>query len=86
MKYMSVWTIKPEHLSAAVKRFKENNPQTTRGVKLVARWHEVGTGKGYALLEVDDAVALARFMLAWADLVDQKIVPVLDDAEIAQAL
>jgi len=86
MKYMSVWTIKPENLKAAVNRFKEANPEPGSGVELVTRWHEVGTGKGFALLEADDPIALSRFMVAWADLVDQKIVPVVDDSEIAQAL
>jgi len=86
MKYMSVWTIKSKNFEAAVKRFKEANPQPTAGVKLIARWHEMGTGKGFALLDADDPVALAKFMLAWADLVDQKIVPVMTDEEIVAAL
>jgi hypothetical protein len=86
MKFMSVWKISPENLNAAVERFKNNNPETTPGVKLVSRWHEVGTGKGFALLEVEDEVALAKFMLAWGDLVDQKVVPVMGDEEIAKAL
>ena len=86
MKFMSVWSIKPENLNAAVERFTTDNPQPSPGVTLIARWHEMGTGKGFALLEVEDQVALAKFMLAWGDLVDQRLVPVMDDAEIAQAL
>jgi hypothetical protein len=46
----------------------------------------MGTGKGFALLEVEDEVALAKFMVAWADLVDQKIAPVMGDEEMAKAL
>lgn len=53
---------------------------------MLDRWHEVGSGKGYALFETDNAVALSKFVLAWADLVDQKIVPVVGDEEIGQAL
>ena len=52
----------------------------------MGRWHEMGTGKGYSLLEADDPVALSKYQLAWADLVDLKIVPVVGDEEIAKAL
>ena len=86
MKFMSVWNIKPENLNAAVERFTTDNPEPSPGVKLISRWHEMGTGKGFALLEVEDQVALAKFMVAWADLVDQKIVPVMGDEEMAKAL
>lgn len=86
MKFMSVWSIKPEHLNAAVERFKTANPEPSPGVTLISRWHEMGSGKGFALLEVEDQVALAKFILAWGDLVDQKLVPVMGDEEIAQAL
>jgi hypothetical protein len=83
---MSVWSITSENLNAAVERFMNANPEPSPGVKLISRWHEMGTGKGFALLEVEDQVALAKFMVAWTDLVDRKIVPVMGDEEIAQAL
>jgi hypothetical protein len=86
MKYMTVWSIAPENIKASIKRFKEADPKPGSGVKLLNRWHEVGTGKGYALFEVDDYVELSRFLFAWADLVDQKVVPVVEDEEIAKAL
>ena len=38
------------------------------------------------LFETDDPVALSRYFLAWSDLVDLKVVPVVDDEEIAKAL
>ena len=46
----------------------------------------MGTGKGFSLLEADDPVALSKYQLAWADLVDLKIVPVVGDEEIETAL
>ena len=86
MKYMCVWSIAPENMEAASKRFKEANPTPGSGVKLLNRWHEVGTGKGYGLLEADNPIELSKFFFAWADLVDQKVVPVVEDEEIAKAL
>ncbi len=86
MKYITRWSIKEEHFAAAVERFKTNNPQPTTGVTMIGRWHEMGSGDGFSLIETDDPIALSRFILSWADLVDQKVYAVVDDAEIAQAL
>lgn len=86
MKYMSVYYIAPENIKNTIKRFKEADPKPGAGAKLLGRWHEVGTGKGFALLEADDPVALTRFLVQWADLVDQKVVPVVDDGELSKAL
>jgi hypothetical protein len=46
----------------------------------------MGTGRGVTLIEADDPIAVTKYALAWADLVDQKIVPVVGDAEVAVAL
>lgn len=86
MQYMVVWSIKPEHFGEVVERFSTADPQPEAGAKLLVRWHEMGTGKGFSLLEADDPVALTKYQLAWADLVDLKIVPVVGDEEIAKAL
>ncbi len=84
MKYITYWTIRPENLQAAVKRFREADPKIP-GVKLT-RFHELGTCKGITLVECDDPISVSKYALAWADLVDQRIVPVVGDAEIAAAL
>jgi len=86
MKYMSVWSIKEANNAAAVERFSQNPPEVPEGVTMLGRWHECGTGKGFALMETDDPVALSRYIMAWADLVDQKITPVVEDEQIGQAM
>jgi hypothetical protein len=85
MKYMVVWNIKEQNLPAILERWKTLNPTPGKGAKLVARYHEMGTGKGYSLYEATNPGALAKHLLGWADLVDQKIVPVLDDNEMKRA-
>ena len=85
MKYMNVWSIRPENSEATIKRFKEADP-TVPGVKVIGRWHEMSTGHGFTLLESDDPVAVAKLTRAWGDVVEQKIVPVIDDAQAAAAL
>jgi len=84
MKYLTCWAIRPENLKAAVKRFGHVDPKFP-GVK-VTRFHQIGTGRGVTLVESDDPVAVGKYAYAWADLVDQKIVPVFGDAEVAAAI
>lgn len=55
-------------------------------ITMHGRWHQMGGGDGFSLIEAEDPIAVSRYVLAWADLVDQQIYAVLDDAEIAQAL
>ena len=86
MKYMTRWSIREEYFAAAVERFSKNPPEIPEGLTMLGRWHQMGSGDGFALFETDDPVALSRYILAWADLVDQEVCAVIEDAEVAQAL
>jgi hypothetical protein len=86
MKYMTRWHIKEENMEAAVNRFKNDPPEVPAGVTMLGRWHQMATGYGFALIESDDPIAVARYAAAWSDLVHQEIFPVIDDSEVAQAL
>jgi hypothetical protein len=84
MKYITVWSIRPENMKAVIKRLQEGDPKTP-GVKMT-RFHAMGTGRGFSLVESDDPVAVSRLASAWSDLVDQTTVAVVGDEEIAAAL
>ena len=84
MKYMVTWNIAPQNLPAVLERWGTQNPMPAKGATLVARYHEMGTGKGFALFDVTKPGALAKYLLGWSDLADQKVVPVLDDAEMPE--
>jgi hypothetical protein len=86
MKYMTRWSIKEDNFAAVLERFTTNDPQTPEGVTMLGRWHQMGSGDGFALIETDDPVGLSRFIMAWADLVDQQVYAVVEDADIAAAL
>lgn len=86
MLYMARWSIREDNFAAALERFSQNPPELPAGVSMLGRWHEMGTGDGFALFESSDPVAVSRYILAWADLVDQKVYPVVDDEAIAAAL
>ena len=85
MKYVITWTFTPENQKAAIKRFEENS-EPMDGIKQIARWHIVGTKRGFRVIETDDPVALSKLSIYWADLLDMKVEPVVDDDEIGKAL
>ena len=85
MKYMYVWSVAPENLKAALKRFGEDS-EPMDGLTQLGRWHSVGTDGGYRLIETDDPVALKRMTLYWQDVMETKIVPVVDDEETRKAI
>ena len=84
MKYMVVFSIAPENVEAAKKRFFEAEP--LEGVKRIGRWSEFGSCKGFDLLESDDPVAMSKLGFYWADLVDMKVVPFVEDEVTGKAL
>ena len=86
MLYMTKWSIKEENFPAVIERFTTSDPQTPEGVTMLGRWHQMGSGKGFSLFETDDPAALASFVMQWADLVDQEVCAVVEDAEIVKAL
>src|SRR2546422_6921931 len=57
----------PENFKAAIARFKEKGSTPGKGVKLLGRWHEMGTGGGFALFEVTDPAAFTVFVMGYSD-------------------
>ena len=78
MKYMITFSVAPENFKALKKRFFEET-EPMEGVRRIGRWSEFGTCKGFDLFETDDPVAMSRLTFWWADLVDMKIVPVVEE-------
>lgn len=46
---------------------------------MLARWHSAGGEFGFAIAESDDAQALAKWSLAWNDLLPMDVRPAVDD-------
>lgn len=88
MKFMLTFRIKPETKGrdAAIERFRQTGGQPPAGVKLLGRWTAADFSGGFDLLESDSAQALTEFSLMWSDLMELKVVPVVEDAELASAL
>lgn len=88
MKFMLTFTIKPDAKGRdeAIARFKKTGGQPSKGAKLLGRWTAADFSGGFDLLESDDAKALTDFALMWSDLMELRIVPVVEDAELNEVL
>lgn len=86
MKFMSTWSAKPGALREAVGRFLAGLGTPPAGVTLLGRWHNADCSGGFSLSESDNPAALYESAGVWADLMDLKIVPVIEDAEAGPIL
>jgi hypothetical protein len=88
MKFMLTFAIKPETRGRdeAIARFKKTGGQPPKGAKLLGRWTAADFSGGFDLLESDDIMALTEFSLMWSDLMELRIVPVIEDAQLNEVL
>jgi hypothetical protein len=70
----------------AIRRFRETGGQPPSGAKLLGRWIRADFTGGVVVLESDDAKALTGFSLMWSDVMSLEVVPVVEDAELVDAL
>ena len=88
MKFMLTFFIRPETKARdeAIARFKATGGQPPKGAKLLGRWTAADFSGGFDLVESDDVKALTEFSLMWSDLMELKIVPVIEDTELGEVL
>ena len=88
MKFMLTFEWKPDTKtrSEAIARFRKTGGLPPKGATLVGRWTRADFSGGYDLIETDDSQALTEFALMWSDLMQLTIVPVLEDAALAEVL
>jgi hypothetical protein len=88
MKFMLTFSLKPESKGRdeAIARFQATGGQPPQGVTMLGRWTAADFSGGFDLLESDDAAALTEFSLQWSDLMELKLVPVIEDAQLAGVL
>jgi hypothetical protein len=88
MKFMLTFNFKPDIKSRdeAIARFKKTGGTPPGGAKLLGRWTAADLSSGFDLIESEDVKALTEFSLQWSDLMDLRIVPVVEDAELVDVL
>jgi len=85
MIFVIAWTFKPENRDAIQARFKETGGLPPEGVKMLGRWHGIGTNKGVVVAESNDAVAVAKWAQGWSDLMSFDVYPALTDEDTVKA-
>ena len=88
MKFMLTFAIKPETRGRdeAIRRFRQTGGQPPAGAKLISRYTATDMSGGFVILESNDSRALTHYALMWTDVIEFKLVPVVEDAELVQAL
>lgn len=88
MKFMLTFAMRPETKGRdeAIARFKKTGGQPPKGARLLGRWTAADFSGGFDLLESDDPKALTEFSLQWSDVMDLRLVPVVEDAELGEVL
>ncbi len=88
MKYMMTFAWSPDTKTRAegFERFQRTGGQPPEGVKLLGRCTRADLSGGFDLLETEDPRKLAEFSLMWSDLMELRIIPVLDDEELNDVL
>jgi Protein of unknown function (DUF3303) len=86
MKFMIVYSIEASAYQAAIKQFAETQGPPPPGVAMLGRWHAAGGHRGFVLAETSDAKTVYAWVLNWTDMVSFDVVPVLEDAEFAEAI
>lgn len=85
MKFMFTfdWVPNSEMRAEGIRRFMSGEGTPPEGVQLIGRWTRADLSGGYGLVETDDLEKLAQFGLAWNDLMELNLTPVLEDASLA---
>ena len=86
MKYLSTWVYDPSCVEAITERFMQTGGKAPEGVTMLGRWFDVAGGRGYALSESTDPIAMAKWTREWSDLMSFEVTPVLDDEQMVQLL
>jgi hypothetical protein len=83
MLFMVVERFKDRDARAVYRRLRERGRQAPDGLVYHGSWIEASFERCFQLMECDDAGLLQDWVLAWGELIDFEIVPVVPSAETA---
>lgn len=82
MKFILSWTIKPENRDESLNRIRNKENLAVEGIKILGHWHNVNLLGGWALVEADCEVSIAKWLLDWTDLNVNDVTLVIDEEEV----
>jgi hypothetical protein len=86
MKFMVTYSIHLDKRHQALQAFSQmtqadDQADLGENITLIGRWHKLGGGNGIAIVESNDAQALAHWAVNWNHIMELDIQPVIDDEE-----
>ena len=86
MLFIVRWEIHQTVRKATIERFLKTSGAPPAGVKMVGRWHSADGEFGFAIAESDDVQAMAKWSMAWNDLLPMDVRPALNDEGMGAVL
>jgi hypothetical protein len=86
MLFIVNWTALPEVNRTAAARFLQTGGAPPDGIRLIGRWHGIGSIRGFAVCESDQIEPMAKWAHEWADLFSLDILPALTDEQAGKVL
>lgn len=83
MLFMVIEHFKDRDAKAVYARFRDKGRMAPDGLTYVGSWIEANFSRCFQLMECDDAKLLQEWILAWGDLADFEIVPVVPSKDTA---
>jgi hypothetical protein len=85
MQFMSVFTFDPAHRNEVIKRRLDLGTKALPGIKKLGEWSYLGSGRVFALFEVNDPALTLEATRVWSDLGHIDIYPVMETEKVLEA-
>ena len=82
MLFLNIWTYGPEQRDKAVQRRAEIGLGLGAGAKVLHEWSDLAGGRGFLIVEADDTTPMLQGILAWSDILEMEIIPIVDTNEV----
>jgi hypothetical protein len=86
MLFMCIERFKNRDAKAVYRRALEQGRLTPEGLTYAGSWIEVNFDRCFQLMECSDARLLQRWVIAWQDLIEFEIVPVVPSKETGETV
>ena len=86
MLFIVRWEINQAVRKATIERFLKTGGAPPEGVKMVGRWHSADGEFGFAVAKSNDVQAMAKWSMAWNDLLPMDVRPALNDEGMGAVL
>ena len=86
MLFIVRWEINQTVRKAVIERFLKTGGAPPASVKMLGRWHSADGEFGFAVAESNDVQAMAKWSMAWNDLLPMDVRPALNDEGMGAVL